>query len=158
MLRIWELTVNHLREAVGLDESPRFSWKIESDLRDFVQRGYRLQIAADAEFAVALYDSRWVDSDRSVCVAAPGFDMAPARAYFARVAVAGDGEESGWSMPLRFVSGLCGSPWIAKYVTAENPPCPDESKGSCVRGSFSVLGEVREAYLFCSALGIYVPS
>ena len=155
MLKITQLTVNHLTEAVGLDEAPRFSWRIAADSRDFVQRKYRLRIASDGE---ARYDSGWVETDRSINVPAEGFEMAPATAYQAQVEVMGpDGEASEPSAPLRFVSGLMGTPWRARYVTAEVPPCPELSKGTCVRGSFTVDGEVKEAYLFTSGMGIYVP-
>lgn len=157
MLRIAELTVNHLHEAVGMDEAPRFSWKVETDHRSFVQAGYRLQIAGDADFGEPLYDSGWIGGDRSLYVPADGFVMEPIRPYYARVAVTGSGEGSPFSAPLRFVSGLAGEAWRAKYVTAENPACPEDSKGTCVRGRFMVDGEVREAYLLTSALGIYVP-
>ena len=157
MLRIRELTVNHLLEATGVDEAPRFSWKIEADGRGFVQAEYQIQIAADADFARIVCDTGRVASDRSINVPVEGFKMEPARIYYARAAVAGAGEKSDWSEALRFVSGLCGTAWKAKYVTAENPPCPESSKGTCVRGDFTVDGEVKEAILFSSALGIYVP-
>ena len=155
MLKITQLTVNHLAEAVGLDEAPRFSWRIAADGRNFVQKKYRLRITSGG---VTRYDSGWTESDRSINVPADGFEMSPATAYQAQVEVMGpDGEVSEPSAPLPFVSGLMNIPWSAKYVTAEVPPCPELSKGTCVRGSFTVRGEVKEAYLFTSGLGIYVP-
>ncbi len=50
MLRIEKLTVNHLFEAVGMDEAPRFSWRTLADGRGFVQQRYRLQIARNIGF------------------------------------------------------------------------------------------------------------
>lgn len=157
MLRIEKLTVNHLSEAVGMDEAPRFSWVTLDDDRGFVQQRYRLQIARNIGFCDQVCDSGWVETDRSLNVSADGFEMEPAREYYARVAVAGCGEESEWSEPLRFVSGMMDMPWRAKYVSAENPPCPEDSRGSCVCGAFTVDGEVQEAWLFSTAKGIYVP-
>lgn len=153
MLRIEKLTVNHLFEAVGMDEAPRFSWRTLADGRGFVQQRYRLQIARNIGFCDPACDSGWVETDRSLNVEAAGFAMQSAREYFAQVAVAGSGEESGWSEPLRFVSGLMDMPWQAKYVSAENPPCPESSKGTCVCGAFDVDGEVVEAWLFSTARG-----
>lgn len=57
MLKIARLTVNHFAEAIGLDEAPRFSWVLESDVRDARQTAYRLQIAANDGFESALFDS-----------------------------------------------------------------------------------------------------
>ncbi len=158
MLKIDKLTVNHLTEAIGMDEAPRFAWKIIADFRGFVQQKYRLMIAQNVDFCAPVYDSGWVETEQSLNVECAGFEMRAAREYFARVAVAGiHGEESDWSAPLRFVSGMMDMPWQAKYVSAENPPCPEDSKGTCVAGKFTVDGAVQEAWLFTSAKGVYAP-
>ena len=158
MLRINRLTVNHLREALGMDEPPRFGWAMESDVRGAMQAGYLLEIAGDPDFAALLWQSGRVMGDQSQYVAAEGFAPEPVREYFARVrAFTADGEISAWSAPVRFVTGLMGTPWTARYVTAEVPACPELSKGTMVRGGFRVEGEVRAAWLLASALGVYAP-
>ena len=156
MLTITRLTVNHLTEAVGLHEPPRFSWAMASDRRGAAQTARRLQIAADRDFAHVLWDSGDVASDVSQNVAAEEFAPAPSTEYFARVRAVCGGETSDWSSPVRLVTGLMGG-WRAKYVTAEVPPCPEASRGTRVRGAFVVIGAVRSAWLYASALGLYVP-
>ena len=158
MLKVTRLTINHLREPLGMDEPPRFGWALESDRRDVVQAGYRLQIAEDAGFASVLWDSGEVKGDASQNVSAAGFAPEPLRTYFARVcAFTADGDASPWSAPARFVAGMLGQPWQARPVTAEVPPCPERSQGTYVRGGFTVQGEVRAAWLCATAHGVYVP-
>ena len=51
---------------------------------------------------------------------------------------------------------LSSEEWKAPFVSAESAPaCLEESKGTLVRGSFSVGSGLKEAYAFTTALGLY---
>ena len=157
MLTITSLTVNHLTDAVGLDEPLGFSWTFQSQRRGALQTAYRLQIARQKSFLNPIFDSGLVPSGESQNRPAEGFSPAAAEAYFVRVKVQSSlGVASAWSSPVRFSTGMMGSQRAA-MITAEDPPCPDRSCGTYVRGSFKIKGRVRSAWLFTSALGLYVP-
>lgn len=157
MLTITSLTVNHLTDAVGLDEPLGFSWTFQSQRRGALQTAYRLQIARQKSFVNPIFDSGLVPSGESQNRPAEGFSPAAAEAYFVRVKVQSSlGVASAWSSPVRFSTGMMGSQRAA-MITAEDPPCPDRSCGTYVRGSFKIKGRVRSAWLFTSALGLYVP-
>ena len=68
MIAVTELTMDHLKNPTGTAGMPRFSWKLESDQRNVLQEGYRLQIARTPDFQTPIYDSGFVESARSVYV------------------------------------------------------------------------------------------
>ena len=65
-------------------------------------------------------------------------------------------EESGWCCG-EFVTALLDNrEWKAPFVSAESAPaCREESRGTLVRGDFSVGKGLTEAYAFTTALGLY---
>ena len=87
MLTITSLTVNHLTDAVGLDEPLGFSWTFQSQRRGALQTAYRLQIARQKSFLNPIFDSGLVPSGESQNRPAEGFSPAAAEAYFVRVKV-----------------------------------------------------------------------
>lgn len=67
-----------------------------------------------------------------------------------------DGECSGWSKTGYFVTALLSEEeWKAEFVSAETKENAGESKGTYVRSNFRVKGNVKAAYAFTTALGLY---
>lgn len=85
MAAVTQLLVNYLSEPMGITEAPQFSWSIESDGRNLVQRGYELQISTAPQEAGIIFDSGWVESRQSAHVYAEGFQLESARKYYVRV-------------------------------------------------------------------------
>lgn len=158
MIAVKKILMDHLTQPVGLETLPLFTWVLESDARNVMQTGYQLQIAKDAAFTVLCCDSGFVASGKSAHVAAPAFPLDPCTAYFMRVRVQAGGEESAWSAPAKFVTGMVGAAWQAKFITAENDGDWSNSKGTCLRKSWQILKPVREAYVCSTALGLYLLS
>ena len=46
-ITIKDLTVNYLTNPVGIDEVPRFSWKLLQDGRGNRQRSYRIKVMSE---------------------------------------------------------------------------------------------------------------
>jgi alpha-L-rhamnosidase len=157
MLKINRMHLDYQTNPVGLDHVPQFGWEMESDRRNTVQKAYRLQAAQDPLFETVCYDSGRTESGESAHVSAPEMKICSAEKYYVRVRVSDGIEESGWSKPSYFVTALLTKKeWQAPFVSAENKDSDREcSKGTYVRGTFSVRKKVKSAYAFTTALGLY---
>lgn len=43
-MELKEITIEYRKAPVGIDENPRFSWKLESSRQDVLQEAYRIQV------------------------------------------------------------------------------------------------------------------
>ena len=173
MLGIKKLYIDYERNPLGISAVPQFGWELASDKRNVKQYSYHLQIAANELFTELVYDSGVTVSEESVHVRpemsdkyvdermeAAGkensIDLLPAKRYFVRVNVSDGTEETGWSETAAFVTSLLDGKWCAPFVSAETDDSyKDESKGTYVRGTFTIKKEVKEAYAYTTALGLY---
>lgn len=157
MLKISRMHLDYQTNPVGLDHAPQFGWEIESERRNVIQQAYRLQVAADELFESVCFDSGRVESEESAHVVAPALKLASARKYYTRVRISDETEESDWSEPTSFVTALLtAAEWQAPFVSAESKEDYKKySKGTYVRGIFTVRKTVKSAFAFASALGLY---
>lgn len=148
--------MDYEKDPIGLDQMPQFGWELEADKRNVVQDSYRLQIALTPEFEQPVYDSGVTEDSSSAHIFVSSLKLRPASRYYVRVRVRAGGEEAGWYGG-SFVTALLGSRnWKAPFVSAETEEFyKEESRGTLVRGGFSVRGKVKEAYAFTTALGLY---
>ena len=159
MLKIIEIRLNYLKEPMGITEPPQFSWKIESDRRNVVQKNYQIQMSENENFTEVLYNSGNVESGVSAhIIAIEKEKLKSAKKYFVRIRIIDNtGDMSEWSDVTYFVTGLLKeSDWQASYISAESPENDkDNSKGTYIRGEFEIHGKVKEAYAYTTALGLY---
>jgi len=158
MLRISEIRCENTKELAGTDEScPRFSWIIEADGKDVVQKAFRLQVAKERDFSSPLMDSGRSESDRSVLVDYDGPALEPSTRYFYRVLIEDNrGEESPWSEPGWFETGLL-SPenWTAPFISPEKERNRRRSYGWFMEKELVLDKQVAEARIYATALGLY---
>ena len=156
MLKIKKVTVEYTENPVGIAKSPRFSWMIDSDRENVVQRSYEIQISTDSEFRKIVF-SKNEDSDASLHHKYPEFNMKSVMKYYWRVRVRDNyGETSEFSEAATFVTAfLKTQEWQAEFITAETEDDADNSKGTCVSNTFQVKKEIEAAYVCCTALGLY---
>ena len=165
MIGISRIYMDYETAPVGVSHMPQFGWELISDKRNVKQKCYELQVAEDADFQELIFDSGKVESEESAHVYVDGVSLKNGKRYYVR-AKAGDGqEESSWSDTASFVTALAGKSgeweegaplWKAAFVSAETDDSYKEtSKGTYVRGCFDIHKEIREAYAFTTALGLY---
>lgn len=152
-LLVHHLRVDHIDTPMGVVESPTFAWQIAGEQQDLKQAAYSLQVSDTPDFAAPFFDTDRIESDNSICVKVEGLRLESARRYWWRVEVEAGGEAA-WSRPATFVTGLMEG-FTAQFVTAETAQDARNAKGTAVAGSFTVDGEVAQAYAYCSALGVY---
>ena len=156
MLRVERITVDYAENPVGITKAPRFTWILDSDKRDTVQKSYHLEIALDQEFSRKVWEVA-EEAETSVCHKFQGISLQSLTKYYWRVKVADNhGEESDFSAAGSFVTGLADyREWKAEFISAETEADRDSSKGTYLRRQFLKQGQVKEAYVCATALGLY---
>lgn len=157
MLNIKRIHIDYQINPAGISEAPQFGWEIESDRRSVIQKSYELQIAQDRDFDRVIYDSGRVKSEDSAQIHAEGFEIEPMRKYYVRAAVSDGKEQSAWSETAHFITALTDSvQWKAPFISAETDDSYKKcSKGTYVRGTFTLRGKIKEAFACTTALGLY---
>ena len=157
MLRISRVHIDYQKNPVGIAEMPQFGWEIVSDKRNVIQKAYTLQISKNPEFTEFVYDSGRVVSGKSAHLIPESGKLESATKYFVRVKADDGGDETPWSETAYFITGLTeGEVWSAPFVSAETEEADREvSKGTYVRGTFTVKKPVKEAYAMTTGLGLY---
>ena len=156
-MNVHALTVSHLRvnavsNPVGVDESPLFSWILESDIRGCMQEQYRIQVYQGEPEGALVFDSGEISSSHSTHVKADGLSLAPQNRYFWRVWVKDNqGNESTSSEQAYFETGLAGSGWSgAQWIKSGSTEGVPRFRKSMV-----LTKAVKSAWLYTTALGIY---
>ena len=147
---IRDLTIEYRKNPIGIDEKPRFSWKLESEKQDVVQTNYQIQVVSGGRL---MWDSGRVKSDQSVLVPYKGAALKEMTVYQVQVSVWDNYGELG-QVTGNFETGLMREEnWNAKWIThtlpAEETACP-----VFVR-SFSLDRPVKRARLYATACGVY---
>jgi len=158
-LSVRSLTLEHLKNPVGVDEqSPRFSWILESPVRATVQTAYSINVATDPSFSskTIVWQSGKISSDKSVLVSYEGTNLKPATKYFWRVKVWDNHKsESKWSETAWFITGLQkAEDWKASWIelpgdTLRYAPSP------LFRKEFESQKPVKQALAFVTSHGFY---
>ncbi|MBR0228308.1 MAG: glycoside hydrolase family 78 protein [Clostridia bacterium] len=155
MIEIQKLLPDGMERPQGVESMPKLTWVLSSDNRNVRQAAYQVQLSTGADFAAPLYDSGRVESGESAHVTLPFDRLLPCREYFVRARVWTDAEESPWSAPASFLTGMIGGGWRASFVSAETENDWVNSKGTYLRKSWRVGKPVREAFVCATALGLY---
>ncbi len=165
-LAAYDLRCEYAENPLGIDvEWPRLSWKMQDPQRGAAQSAYQVRVAstlrglqAEGNVSDVLWDSGRVESDASTHIVYGGLALDSAKRYWWQVQIwdAG-GQPSEWSSVAWWEMGLLEEKdWQAQWIAP--PPDQDLSRAQpcpMLRRSFVVDGEVSEARLYVSALGLY---
>src|SRR5829696_5551396 len=126
-VRLDDLRVERKVEPVGIDvDKPRFSWVVQSSVRDLEQKAYRIQLKTGNRF---VWDSGTVRSSQSFDVEYTGPKLAPATHYDWYVDVQTKrgwvSERSGFRTGLYSDADWAGSTWIGNARPSGTPPAFD---------------------------------
>ena len=155
MIAVDKLLLDYMDRPQGVEEMPHLGWKLFSDGRNVRQSAYQWQLAEKEDFSSLLFDSGRVESEESAHVDAPPLPLRPCREYFVRARVWTKTEESAWSAPASFLTGMIGGSWKAQFISAEREADWTNSKGTYLRKSWRVEKPVKEAFVCATALGLY---
>jgi len=149
-LTVLPVTVEHHREPLGIGESrPRLSWVTATELPDWRQSAYELEVGD--------WSSGRVDSAKSVLVpwGAPPLTSRDRRTVRVRVWGAGSAEPSAWSEDVVVEAGLFEpADWTAQLVQPVLPESREEAV-TLLRREFVLDRPVTRARLYATAQGVY---
>lgn len=159
MLQIYDLKTEYLHEPMGIDAaSPRFSWKIKSDIKNVMQKSYRILASSGND---VIWDSGEVNSNASQRVYYEGNTLESRQKISWKVSVTvtdGQGyEEQTKSETAHFEMGLLRrSDWKAKWIEPENEVDRDTRKPSpYLRKEFYAGKGLVSARIYQTAHGLY---
>ena len=124
---VYCLTTEQAENPVGIDsQSPRFSWKIYAQKRNFKQYAYQVCVADSPDKLMNseahVWDSGKVISDKSILVPFKGVKLKSSQVYYWRVRIWNDEDKvSAWSQINTFATGLlANSDWgNAQWISME---------------------------------------
>ena len=142
-----QLKTEHANNPIGIGKKPRFSWKIQSVLRNQRQSAYRL-IVAD-EIGAVVWDSGKVYSQQIAGIEYGGLPLDNCKKYTWKVRVwDGANVESAFSDWASFETGIEEKDWKAEWIGAATKNAP------YFRKSFVLATKtVRKARLYVTGLG-----
>ena len=154
-LTVLPVTAEHHREPFGIGETtPRLSWVTRTDLPDWRQTSYEVEIAPEDGDA---WSSGRIDSGESVLVpwGAPRLTSRERRTVRVRVWGQEGAEPSAWSEDVVVEAGLLEpSDWTAALVQPVLPGDADEPV-ALLRREFVLDKPVAHARLYATAHGVY---
>ena len=153
-IKIYGCTVNYLKNPCGIDENPRFSYKISSDTRGGRQCARRIRVT-EALTEHMVWDSGKVETDGQILIPYEGEALSPLTEYRADIEIETEAGETA-SGDCRFVTGKLGKKWDGKWISADFKRTKEEFLGAqYLRKTFSVRGAVSAAYLAVCGLGYF---
>ena len=150
---LYDFRIEYRENPIGIDNPPRFSWKIKSSHPDLVQTAYQIQVTGGGKL---MWDSGCVKSDQSVLVPYGGKPLEPMSVYQVQVSVLDNtgGLEQATGC---FETGILQEDnWKGKWITHSLP----EEETACpvyVR-HFTAEKPVKRARLYATACGVYEAS
>ena len=150
-MKLYDLRTDSRKTPLGTDErSPAFSWKIASDKQNTFQESYHIIVCSPEE---TVWDSGVVRDRQSLYLVYQGNPLQPQTRYTVQVAVTDShGEED--TAETWFETGLM-SPdnWQASWITHSG----EDDREACAvfQKKFFLSGDIKQARLYISSLGIY---
>jgi alpha-L-rhamnosidase len=148
---IKDFRISYFENPIGLDEIPRFSWKIESSGKDVMQSAYRLQVRTGKE---VVWDTDKVVSDQSIGICYEGGKLTAITSYQVYLTVWGSNDAQ-WESSGTFETGLLSQDnWHARWIThelpAEETACP-----IYIRNVRFDQNRIKRARIYATACGVY---
>lgn len=158
-MKVYSLKTMHVEKPIGIDQTPYFSWKIESDESDVLQTAY--QITVSLLDGAVVWDSGKVESDQSIFIVYDGDDLVSNTKYIWSVTVWDNHENEASGSSYFETAILSQSMWKAKWVMSTprkkrksgfgNQPAP-----LLFRRNFTLRKEqIKEAKLYATCHGVY---
>ena len=161
-IRVTGLKTEYFSNPVGIDQpDPRFSWVIESDLRDIRQAAWQIQAATSRERLETgnlFWDSGKVPSGRSIHNHLQGEPLQSGQRYYWRVRVWDNkGNISPWSEVAFWEMGLPGDlDWVATWIEPDlDEDFSDSQPAPMLRSEFDAPARVVSARAYVTAHGLY---
>ncbi len=151
---VYDLTVNYLKNPCGIDENPKFSYKIATGKRGGAQKSYQVTVK-EALSGKTVWDSGVVESTNQLFIPYAGEKLTPITKYEYQITVTLE-DDSAAGAEGSFVTGKLGTKWDGKWITARYVRRePDAFPAQYMRKTFELGKKVKAAYLAICGLGYF---
>ena len=149
-MKLYDLRTEYRVNPIGIDRRhPRFSWKMESEQADTVQKSYRIMVRTGEK---TVWDHR-KESDISVLIPYAGTSLEPETTYHVTVEVT-DNHENMAEETMTFETGIFQpEEFQAKMITHDFPE--EETACPVFYKTFPLKGAVKCARFYSTAWGVY---
>lgn len=160
-LQVLQLKCNHMKEPIGIDDLPYFSYQISTDKASTCPIAYRIVVNSANE---TVWDSGSVSSEEQILIPYGGKPLQPMTRYTWSVTVRTDDGAEATSEESFFETGVMRQfGWNAKWITNSSSAIfignhikrKKEYPAPYLRRTFEVKKEVRDATLYISGVGYY---
>lgn len=148
-MKITDVKINGLNNPLGYEIShPRVSWKVrESEGKHQVNA--RIEVSGNETFTDIFFVKE--GEDLSSFGEELEIELKPYTQYYVRVQIENERGESALSDPVWFETAKMGQAWIGRWITARE----DDRFHPVFIKTFSPIGQVKEARLYISGLGLF---
>ncbi|MBR2328190.1 MAG: family 78 glycoside hydrolase catalytic domain [Clostridia bacterium] len=162
-MKITDLRCEYMRNLVLTDrKTPLFSWVIESEKRNTVQTSYRLLVSDNISRldgkSANLCPKGDIESNESMSVCYYGKALKPFTKYYWRVIVKNNHGETAVSDIASFLTGRFDTRFPAKWIGKQEKQGKKRNAGAkspYLFKRFTLNKEIKEAFLFATAKGVY---
>ena len=157
-MRIYDLRTEYRNNPVGLtDKHPRFSWKIESDEKNTVQKSYHIVVKEQCrEGEKVVWDTGIKEEETSVLIFYQGEKLNPETFYTVEVSVRDNHDNTG-EITGSFETGIYdNTAFTARMITSDFPA--EETACPVFEKEFRLAKKVKKARLYATAHGVYEAS
>ncbi|RPI02431.1 MAG: alpha-L-rhamnosidase [Calditrichaeota bacterium] len=162
-LRVDHLKCEYKTNPVGIDvDHPRLSWQIQADRKAVTQSAYEIRVAATQKDVIVGKNLMWntgrVKSNQSIQVVYEGPALESRRRVYWQVRIWDNKNiKSEWSEPAYWEAGLLKkNDWKADWISADvQEDVNVSSPAHMLRKTFTVKGQVENARLYITSLGLY---
>lgn len=150
-MKIIDFRVEYRKEPTGMSvKRPRFSWKLQAEEKNVVQKSYHLLIMCGKE---AVWDSTRIESDCSVLVPYKGRELKEETRYQVRLAVEDNYGNMAESHTF-FETGIFDAgQFQASMITHDFGP--DETACPVFYKRFRLEKKIKQAFVYATAHGVY---
>lgn len=107
-LEVYDMRVLSLVNPLGVDEIPIFSYKIQSEKNNVLQKNYHIVVSENADFSNPIWDSGVIEGRNSIAVKYEGGKLKAATRYYWRVNISSNYNDTA-SGCAYFETGLMGT-------------------------------------------------
>lgn len=167
-IEVNSLLCEHMVNPLGIDKkNPRFSWKIESDKKNVLQKSYHILVASSKEILDRnegdVWDSGIKKAESSLWINYEGKELESRKEYFWKVKVVTNKGKSSWSEPAYWSMGFLDSnEWSAQWIGLDKlfdgDTLANKSRLSAryLRKEFELTSQnIKRATIYITGLGQY---
>lgn len=158
-IKLVNLKVENESEPIGIDvKNPRFSWNIESDIRNKIQESYQILVSSSKsdleEDASDMWNSDIIRSSSSNNIFYKGKELESCKTYFWKIKIWVKNEKKIFhSLISKFEMGLLKSgEWKGEWLVF---PLFHKSEAPIFRKEFNAKRSIEKARIYISGLGYY---